>query len=80
MKVEHPIHTQDYRDHSYAVHCEPSSLRPGKWLVWVDIFEGGAGGQGTLLMTAEHEYTFTSQEEGTQGGKKLAEQLIDAES
>lgn len=78
MKVEHPIHVEDYRNRSYAVHCEPSSLRQGKWLVWVEIFDG-TGGQGELLMTAEHEYSFPAYEDGKQGGRKLAEQLIDNE-
>jgi hypothetical protein len=67
---------EDYGGCSYAVHCEPSSLRPGKWLVWVEVFEGG-GAQGGLLMSAEHEYSFVSFEAGQEGGRKLAERLID---
>lgn len=77
MKADHSVHQESYRGRSYTVHCEPSELRPSKWLVWVEIFEGDAG-QGDLLMSAEHEYTFTSCESGKEGGRKLAEQLIDA--
>lgn len=79
MAVDNPIYVEDYRNRSYAVHCEPSELRQGKWLVWVEIFDGEGAGQGKLLMSAEHEYTFTSYEDGKQAGKKFAEQLIDDE-
>lgn len=78
MKADHPVHKEDYRGRSYAVHCEPSELRPGKWLVWVEVFAGAAE-RGDLLLSAEHEYTFTSYENGLEGGRKLAEQLIDAQ-
>lgn len=81
MKVDNPVFTEDYRNRSYAVHCQPSCDKEGKWSVWVEIFNSANGqdSQGELLMSAEHQYTFPSYEDGRHAGTKLAEQLIDVE-
>lgn len=82
MKVDNPILIEDYRNRSYAVHCQPSNDKAGKWSVWVEIFNGNSSGQGDsaeLLMSAEHQYIFPSYEEGKHAGVRLAEQMIDVE-
>ena len=80
MKVDDVV-MESHRNRSYAVHCQPSHDKRGRWSVWVEVFDGGngQGEHGELLMSAEHQYTFASQEEGLHAGARLAEQLIDVE-
>ena len=80
MKVDDAV-VDVYHNRSYTIHCQPSSDKPGRWSVWVEVFEGadGYGNHEKLLMSAEHQYTFASREEGLHSGARLAEQLIDTE-
>ena len=81
MKVDDVV-LESYRNRSYAIHCQPSHDKQGRWSVWVEVFDDDQahGDHGELLMSAEHQYTFSSQEEGLHAGTSLAEQLIDVEA
>ena len=80
MKVDDAV-VDVYHNRSYTVHCQPSTDKPGKWSVWIEVFEGeqGYGNPEKLLLSAEHQYTFPSRDEGLHAGAQLAEQLIDAD-
>lgn len=79
MTTDKLIHVDGYRERHYAVHCEPSALRPDRWSVWVEIFQDKGLHPDKLCLSAEHAYNFNSYDDGKAAGICFAQQLIDAE-
>lgn len=79
MTTQTCVHAENYRAHRYTVYCDPSVTRLNRWNVWIEIFDSVGAKEHSLVLSAEHAYSFTSYEDGKAAGICFAQQLIDSE-